>query len=200
MEEDGAEQLVEEQSKLNTALKNIRSRTKDLLLAVQQLERQRQVAPGKWLASSEQIARQFRTLSDQIVPMLDHWVFLPQESSDRLPDLLRTKLGPEQEKREEELLKSLPEQVGESDEFQKKQSKANESCGKLLEMIAENKDLHAIASRKRAPGRMANMAIGNNPKQQRLATAGGAAKLFALLHVKPAPNANLSQAELETKF
>lgn len=204
--DDGGAATIEDQSKLNAVVRNIRARTKELLHSVEQLERQRSIPPAQWLISSEQIARQFRSLSEQIAPMLDHWVFLPQESSDRLPELLRTKLEADQEKKEDDLVKQLPPQIGETDELQQRQAKVNDSCAKLLAMVNENKDLQHIASRKRnfAAARMnasTSSLGGNNAKQQQLISAGGGAKLFSLLYAKPQDKQKgFTSMEMDTMF
>ena len=104
----------EEQSLLDSVVLKLRARCEELLKSIEVLQNSLPTDPAKggdfakaWLNSAEGIARQVHSLGEEALPQLEHFVFQPrQPPTDRLPELLRTRLDDEQIHEEQKLIAS----------------------------------------------------------------------------------------------
>jgi hypothetical protein len=99
-------------------------------------------AAEKWLDTAASIARQINSLANDIIPQLDHWVFEPREPGtgepSRLPELLRTKLTEEQE-RKDTAVATKQEPLDSRESLTEKQTVISDAVRQIEETFPDSK-------------------------------------------------------------
>lgn len=143
----------EEESVLDSAVGKLRSRCEELLKNIDSLQQSLPTDPSRsgefarsWLNCAESIARQVHNIGQDAVPELEHFVFQPRsEPTERLPELLRTRLEVEQQQRDQKL---SPTSASSADALQRRQADTQKSLKRISEDLLNSQHISTMQTKK----------------------------------------------------